>query len=101
MSIVRVNDIDFHVEDHGNGTPLVLLHGFTGSAASWSPVIQDLARFRRVVAIDIIGHGATRHRASCLAGLLDGRQAGARDGRRSPGEGLLADFGERYRRYSA
>src|SRR5215218_2782139 len=59
MSIVRVNDIDFHVEDHGNGTPLVLLHGFTGSAASWSPVIQDLARFRRVVAIDIIGHGAS------------------------------------------
>src|SRR5215204_23674 len=59
MSIVRVNDIDFHVEDHGNGTPLVLLHGFTGSAASWSPVIQDLARFRRVIAIDIMGHGAS------------------------------------------
>jgi 2-succinyl-6-hydroxy-2,4-cyclohexadiene-1-carboxylate synthase len=59
MSTVRVNGIDFHVEDRGSGMPLVLLHGFTGSAASWSPVIQDLARFHRVVAIDIIGHGAS------------------------------------------
>jgi 2-succinyl-6-hydroxy-2,4-cyclohexadiene-1-carboxylate synthase len=59
MSIVRVDGIDFHVEDHGNGTPLVLLHGFTGSIASWSPVVHDLTRLRRVVAIDIIGHGAS------------------------------------------
>jgi 2-succinyl-6-hydroxy-2,4-cyclohexadiene-1-carboxylate synthase len=59
MGIVRVNSIDFHVEDHGSGTPLVLLHGFTGSSASWSPVIHDLARTRWVVAIDIIGHGAS------------------------------------------
>lgn len=59
MSIVRVNGIDFHVEDHGSGTPLVLLHGFAGSSASWSPVIRDLAGLRRVIAIDIIGHGAS------------------------------------------
>ena len=59
MSIVRVNGIDFHVEDHGSGTPLVLLHGFTGSSASWSPLIRDLAGLRRVIAIDIIGHGAS------------------------------------------
>src|SRR5215216_6444427 len=59
MSIVRANGIDFHVEDHGTGMPLVLLHGFTGSAASWTPVRYDLARFHRVIAIDIIGHGAS------------------------------------------
>ncbi|HEX2282655.1 MAG TPA: 2-succinyl-6-hydroxy-2,4-cyclohexadiene-1-carboxylate synthase [Thermomicrobiales bacterium] len=59
MSIIRVNGVDFHVEDHGSGAPLVLLHGFTGSAASWSPVIHELARFRRVIAIDVIGHGAS------------------------------------------
>ena len=59
MSIVRVNSIDFHVEDRGNGTPLILLHGFTGSAASWSSVIHDLAELRRVIAVDIIGHGAS------------------------------------------
>jgi len=59
MNIVRVNGIDFHVEDLGSGTPLVLLHGFTGSIASWSPVIHELAKLRRVIAIDIIGHGAS------------------------------------------
>jgi 2-succinyl-6-hydroxy-2,4-cyclohexadiene-1-carboxylate synthase len=59
MSVVRANGIDFHVEDHGSGTPLVLLHGFTGSAASWSPVSRELARLHRVIAIDIIGHGAS------------------------------------------
>jgi 2-succinyl-6-hydroxy-2,4-cyclohexadiene-1-carboxylate synthase len=59
MTIVRVNGIKFHVEDFGSGTPLVLLHGFTGSSASWSPVIHDLARLRRVIAIDMIGHGAS------------------------------------------
>jgi len=59
MSIVRANGIDFHVEDHGTGMPLVLLHGFTGNAASWTLVRYDLARFHRVIAIDIIGHGAS------------------------------------------
>src|SRR5215218_11096452 len=59
MSVVRANGIDFHVEEHGNGTPLVLLHGFTGSAASWSSLRSDLARLHRVIAIDIIGHGAS------------------------------------------
>ena len=59
MSVVRVNGIDFHVEDHGNGPPLVLLHGFTGSAASWSSVSHDLVIDHRVIAIDLIGHGAS------------------------------------------
>ena len=56
MSVVRANGIDFHVEDHGNGTPLVLLHGFTGSAASWSPVSQ---RTRQ----DPPGHRHRHHRS--------------------------------------
>ena len=59
MGVIRVNNIDFNVEDQGSGTPLVLLHGFTGSSASWSPLCQDLARLHRVVAIDTIGHGAS------------------------------------------
>jgi len=59
MSLVRANGADFHVEDHGTGPPLVLLHGFNGSSASWAPLSHDLARMHRVVAIDIIGHGAS------------------------------------------
>jgi 2-succinyl-6-hydroxy-2,4-cyclohexadiene-1-carboxylate synthase len=59
MGVVRANGIDFNVEDYGNGTPLVLLHGFTGSGESWSSISRDLAKRHRVVTIDIIGHGAS------------------------------------------
>ncbi len=41
----------------GCGEPLVLLHGFTGSAQSWLPVFGDLSRAHHVHAIDLIGHG--------------------------------------------
>jgi 2-succinyl-6-hydroxy-2,4-cyclohexadiene-1-carboxylate synthase len=59
MSVVRVNGIDFNVEDHGHGPPLVLLHGFTGSAASWATLSRYFASDHRVIAIDLIGHGAS------------------------------------------
>ena len=59
MTVVGIHGIDFHVVDHGNGPPLVLLHGFTGSSASWSWVGNDLAWDHRVIAIDLIGHGAS------------------------------------------
>ena len=59
MPVVRAHGIDFNVMDYGNGPPLVLLHGFTGSSASWSRVGHDLARYHRVIAIDLIGHGAS------------------------------------------
>ncbi|MCC6766526.1 MAG: 2-succinyl-6-hydroxy-2,4-cyclohexadiene-1-carboxylate synthase [Deltaproteobacteria bacterium] len=39
--------------------PLVLLHGFTGSHASWAAVPTALRPARRVIAIDLPGHGAT------------------------------------------
>ena len=59
MPVVRAHGIDFNIVDHGNGPPLVLLHGFTGSSASWSRVGHELARHHRVIAIDLIGHGAS------------------------------------------
>lgn len=39
-------------------TPTVLLHGFTGSATAWEPVLEGLrAAGRRPVAVDLPGHG--------------------------------------------
>ena len=43
--------------------PLVLLHGFTGSQASWAGVAAALRAGRRVVAIDLPGHGGTTIRS--------------------------------------
>jgi 2-succinyl-6-hydroxy-2,4-cyclohexadiene-1-carboxylate synthase len=56
---VRVDGIDFRVLRQGSGEPLVLLHGFTGSADSWFPIAGKLARDYRVHAIDLIGHGGS------------------------------------------
>lgn len=48
-----------NVEVAGDGPPLVLLHGFTGSAGSWGPFGEALAARFTTVAVDIAGHGAT------------------------------------------
>jgi pimeloyl-ACP methyl ester carboxylesterase len=37
--------------------PLVLVHGFTGHRDDWIGVMPELARHRRVVALDLRGHG--------------------------------------------
>lgn len=59
MPTVRVSDVDYHVEDFGAGLPLFLLHGFTGSSGSWTAIGDEFASRYRVIAIDLIGHGAT------------------------------------------
>jgi len=42
--------------DEGQGDPLVLVHGFSGSATyEWAPVFAPLARHRRVIALQVIG----------------------------------------------
>jgi 2-succinyl-6-hydroxy-2,4-cyclohexadiene-1-carboxylate synthase len=52
-----VNGIELNVERAGTGQPLLLLHGFTGSTETWTPVLQQLAAESQIVAIDLIGHG--------------------------------------------
>ncbi len=59
---VRVNGIRLGVELRGetnnNDQTLVLLHGFTGSAASWGQHLDTLASYGlRLIAIDLPGHG--------------------------------------------
>ncbi|MGD0672260.1 MAG: 2-succinyl-6-hydroxy-2,4-cyclohexadiene-1-carboxylate synthase [Candidatus Binatus sp.] len=40
--------------------PVVLLHGFTGSKDSWRDLREQLRTDRRVISIDLPGHGGTR-----------------------------------------
>lgn len=61
---VPVRDgVRIRVEERGTrrpGVPLVLLHGFTGSVEAWGETLLDaLASTRRVVAVDIVGHGGS------------------------------------------
>jgi pimeloyl-ACP methyl ester carboxylesterase len=49
------------VEWDGDGTPLVCVHGMAGSHANWSALASHLSRAgRRVLALDLPGHGLTR-----------------------------------------
>lgn len=43
--------------DTGQFPPLVCLHGVTGSAWLWHDVAQQLGKTRRVIALDLRGHG--------------------------------------------
>jgi 2-succinyl-6-hydroxy-2,4-cyclohexadiene-1-carboxylate synthase len=52
-----VPGFSLNVESWGVGPPLVLLHGFTGSARAWGEFGELLGREFRCVAVDIVGHG--------------------------------------------
>jgi 2-succinyl-6-hydroxy-2,4-cyclohexadiene-1-carboxylate synthase len=52
-----LNGLDFHVEVVGDGAPLLLLHGFTGSLRTWDFLRPALASSVRLIAVDLIGHG--------------------------------------------
>lgn len=61
---VRVGEQLVHVEQAGEGEPVVLLHGFGASTYSWRKVMPALAASHRVVAIDLNGFGYTQRPAS-------------------------------------
>jgi 2-succinyl-6-hydroxy-2,4-cyclohexadiene-1-carboxylate synthase len=59
MTRYEIDGLGYHVEEMGYGDPLVLLHGFTGSAENWRELMGQLSHRRRVIAIDLPGHGGT------------------------------------------
>ena len=46
-----------HLDTSGDGPPLLLLHGFTGSSAVWSPLRAALNGKHATIAVDLPGHG--------------------------------------------
>lgn len=56
--LVDAGGVRLHVATQGHGgVPLVLLHGFTGSSATWDGLTPTWAKERRVLALDLLGHG--------------------------------------------
>ena len=57
----QVNGINLYYEIHGSGPghPLVLLHGGLGAIEMFGPNLPALAKGRRVIAVDLQGHGRT------------------------------------------
>jgi pimeloyl-ACP methyl ester carboxylesterase len=59
MSYADVNGLSLHYEEHGSGEPLVLLHGGIGAGEMFAPIMPSLAEGRRVITVDLQGHGGT------------------------------------------
>lgn len=76
-----VNGIKVYYEVYGEGRPLVLLHGaFWTISMNWGQLIPELAKTRKVIAIEMQGHGHTPYSdrkmsfptlASDVAGVMD------------------------------
>jgi pimeloyl-ACP methyl ester carboxylesterase len=57
---VPVNGIKVYYEVYGEGRPVVLLHGaFFTIGMNWSQLIPELSKTRKVIAIELQGHGHT------------------------------------------
>lgn len=57
--ILKHKGISVYYTDSGNGTPIVLLHGFLENTSMWDAFIPDLTQNNRVICIDLLGHGKT------------------------------------------
>ena len=76
-----VNGLKMYYEIHGSGDPVVLLHGaFMAVTGDWMDWVNELAKTRKVIAVDMQGHGRTadinrdityENLADDVAGLLD------------------------------
>lgn len=77
-----VKGVKIYYEDSGKGMPLLLLHGFKGTASDWKPFTPELSKYYRVIAIDLPGHGRSdymdttnvylhKRAAEYIIGLLD------------------------------
>lgn len=64
---VQANGINIHYEEFGEGAPLILLHGGSGTLDEWRPMIPFFASFFHVYVLDSRGHGKTDNPAGKLS----------------------------------
>lgn len=58
-AVVKGRKMRYFVAGPADGRPLMLVHGLAGSALNWALVAPALARRRRVLVVDLPGHGAS------------------------------------------
>ena len=54
---VRVRGVELCVRSEGQGTPVLLLHGFSQSGESLSELSAGLRDRHRCLRVDVVGHG--------------------------------------------
>lgn len=75
-----VNGLKMYYEIHGEGEPVVMLHGAFMTITGWSDWVKELSKTRKVIAVEMQGHGRTadikrpmsfENHADDVAALLD------------------------------
>jgi pimeloyl-ACP methyl ester carboxylesterase len=56
---VLIDGVDVHYRDEGVGPPLVLVHGTSSSLHTWDGWVAKLSPHRRIIRLDLPGHGLT------------------------------------------
>ncbi len=59
MERLVINGVHLNVEVSGEGPYVMAIHGFTGSTATWTPLATAAQKEYTVVAVDMLGHGAS------------------------------------------
>ena len=59
LAYAEVNGLSQYYEEHGSGEPLVLLHGGVAGSEIFTAMLPALAAERRVILVDLQGHGRT------------------------------------------
>ncbi len=54
---IEVNGVSLYVEEHGDGVPVVLIHGGTQNLRMWNAAVPLLATHFRVITFDTRSHG--------------------------------------------
>ena len=57
MAYTRINNINTYYEEHGNGEPVLFIHGLGSSVADWRIQMDFFEREFKVIVYDIRGHG--------------------------------------------
>jgi len=61
MPRVLLGDLNVYYEVHGEGEPLILLHGLGSSTRDWQFQLDDFAAHYQVITLDLRGYGQTDH----------------------------------------
>jgi pimeloyl-ACP methyl ester carboxylesterase len=63
VQTAHLGDLEMRYLSHGEGPPLLLLHGFTGAGIDWRHVfdLEALARQWRLIVPDLRGHGGSNN----------------------------------------
>lgn len=65
--VVSVNGLEMYYEVHGTGEPLIVVHGGLQTIELMGEFVAEMAQLRRVIAVELEGHGHTPLRGGPLS----------------------------------